>query len=248
MDNLLFRCVSKMFDNMQDGAVSGNSSVRKSAKDLPRNQGFSVIAVISALVILCVIVSGIVLFVKQEPEKSDKTQKRTGTESVEMAKVSTPEPRDEVKFRPETEEIFLKAEKAVEEGDYGLARDLADEAFKQELNSFVGSSADGGSTGENYTQSKGKVLPVLKKMWSIHSKIREEQESAGLATNYTSNEGDDEKGNNLEPDIIYPPSLPETEDPEPAETFCGYTWNELEAMYDSDENRMWSIFWSCDEI
>ncbi len=170
------------------------------------------------------------------------------TEVVEIQRGATTEHKENIdsrseaeyqaklESRAEAEGILSKAKRALDEGEYELAEELAYKSIQQELATVRESKGGDGEVKETEDQAKERTLPVLTEMWSFYREIREEQGKVAVPWP----EPD-------EPDR----NEPRHDEPEPGEacpcreppilpcTCSGITWCEMNAMFYRDKGRFW---------
>ncbi len=246
MNTLILRFISKWVDSMQEKPFSGHASAMRSPEKLRGNQGFSGVAIVAALVILCVIVSGVVLFFKSGPEEITESKIKTEVEEVDVAVTPLHVPSEGIEPLDKEKNLVSKAEEALEDGEFDLARELTNDAFEQELLAMQEMKEENGTAEDVAARKREEILSVLRKMWGSHAKINETQENVEVAT----------EGSGPEEPLDNGPSgpgllEPDTEDDLPNQKpfyLClnslGLTESAFIDMADSDVNNAVNFFFS----
>jgi hypothetical protein len=231
---------------------------------------------------LCVIISAIAMIANRG--SNTDPDGLAGSEVAEIQRGSTTGNEENIDSRSEAEhqanpesraeaqEILSRARRALAEGNYELAEELAYNSVQQELMTVRESRGGEGAVEETHDQARERALPVLKEMWSVYREIREKRETAALP--WLEPEGPDpDEPIHDEPEPDGPmhdeperdgsdPDEPVRDGPTHADagpvqgcpcrenpglpcTCGGITWCEMNAMYDRDEGMFWRQLWSC---
>jgi len=262
-NNLFFHRVLRIFGV----APKATGTVHRLALKLAilrHYRGVTKVEIIAVLVIFCVIISGVMVIMKRN--SGTETDSLAKSEVVEIERGSTIESHAETEHQSSLEErqpsfdslakaeqSFAKARKALEEGEYEIAEELAFNAIVEKLMTVKENRGEDGSIVETYDQAKEKALPALKEMWDFSSKIREQNKIAKDSGSPEEQEPSEEQET--------PEEQGPTEDPEPPEDpdlscpppftstqcrciyECGYSPAEI--LGETDFGRLEEIFFGC---